>query len=148
MDQLTFLSEEHHAKASQLQGCKKDWMMIVATWHSSSFALLKENAPIGFFGKTSPASCHLTKDKTLLPFSEAWRNSGMGSPTEFLTLNTSEYHKNAEECSLLHIVETGDIPQRCYLKKKTCDLFLDRLQVKGASIPESLMTFIQSAARR
>ena len=29
----------------------------------------------------------------------------MGSPTEFLTLNTSEWHKDAEECLLSDTVE-------------------------------------------
>jgi hypothetical protein len=44
----------------------------------------------------------------------------MGSPTEFLTLNTSEWPSDAAVCSLSDILETGDVPQRYFLSAKAC----------------------------
>jgi hypothetical protein len=38
-----------------------------------------------------------------------WSNSDMGSPIEGLTLNTSEWPKDAAVCSLSEILETGDL---------------------------------------
>jgi hypothetical protein len=38
----------------------------------------------------------------------------MGSPTAFLTLNTSEFHSDAVACSLSDILEVGSVPQRYF----------------------------------
>jgi hypothetical protein len=51
-----------------------------------------------------------------------WSNSGMGSPTECLTLSSSEWTgldglslNDDGVCSLSDILETGDVPQRYFL---------------------------------
>ena len=82
--------------------------------------LLTAIGPTGWFGRTSPASCPATADGTLAPSSEGWGNSGMGSPTGFLTLSTSEFPSDAGVCSLSDILETGDLPQRYFLSAKAC----------------------------
>jgi DNA (cytosine-5)-methyltransferase 1 len=48
-------------------------------------------ASMDMFGKTYPVSCHLTEDGILVPSSGRWASWGMGSPTEFSTLNGSEW---------------------------------------------------------
>ena len=92
-NQLTFLSAERPANPSQSQDSEKEWTIRVATWRSSFLRFLTTFAPVGWSGRTCPGSCHRAKDGTLAPSSEGWGNSGMGSPTEFLTLNTSEFPK-------------------------------------------------------
>jgi hypothetical protein len=147
MDQLTFLSEEPPVSHSQSQDSERDWTMTVVTYPSNSLNLLNENAHDGWFGRTSPASCHLTEEKTLAPSSGRWGKSGMGSPTEFLTLNTSEWHKDADVCLLSDTLETGDVPQRFYLSAKACAGILRRAERRGKSLPQPLQQALNSVAQ-
>jgi hypothetical protein len=134
MAQLTFLSEEPPANRSQSPALEADWLTSVATWRSNISALLIAHAPDGWCGRTSPASCRLTEDGTLEPSSEGWRNSGMGGPTEFLTLSSSEFHSAAVACSLSDILETGDVPQRYYLSATACRGILRRAEKRGKQL--------------
>src|SRR3990172_5452480 len=93
---------------------EKDWMIRVATSPLSILRLLADFGPSGWFGKTSPASCQMEQG-LLVPSSEGWQNSGMGSPTAFLTLSTAEFHSGAVACSLSEVLEIGDLPQRFFL---------------------------------
>ena len=107
-DQSTFWSEEHLAKISQSLVSEPEWMEIVVNSPLSSLDLLRDSGPDGWSGRTSPVCCRLTEDERLEPFSESWGNSGMGSLTEFLTLNTAEFHSEGVGSSLSDILETGD----------------------------------------
>src|SRR5688572_28995495 len=142
MDQLTFLSAEPPANPSQSQDSERDWQTSAATWPSSFLSLLTERAPAGWSGRTSPASCHRAEDGTLVPSSEGWSNSGMGSPTECLTLSTSEWTatlvpspSDGAVSSLSDILETGDVPLRFYLSAKACRGILRRAAKRGKELP-------------
>ena len=63
--------------------------------------------------------CQAGADGTLAPSSGRWLNSGMGSHTESLTLNTSEWPKDAAVCSLSDILETGDLPRRFFFERES-----------------------------
>jgi hypothetical protein len=117
MNQSSFLLEEPPVNPSQSQDSEADWMMTVVTWPSNFCALLTEHGPVGWFGRTSPASCRQMEDGTLVPLSGAWSNSGMVSHTESLTLNTLEWPSAADVCLLSDTLETGDVPQRFFLSK-------------------------------
>ena len=145
-DQLTFWSGEHPAKAFQWRGCEKDWTIRVVTSCSPSLQLLNDIAPDGWSGKTSPASCHLTKEKILEPCSERWGKSGMGSHTEFVTLNIGEFHSAADVCSLSDILETGDVPRRFYLSATACKGILRRAEKRGKKLPEQLQRALEAVA--
>ena len=147
LSQLTFLSEEPPANPSALQALEKDWMIRVATSCSPILPLLTNAAPLGWFGKTSPASCHLTEEKILEPSSEGWQNSGMGSPTGFLTLNTSEWPSDAAVCSLSDILETGDLPQRFFLSATACAGILRRAEKREKVLPPALHNALSHVAR-
>jgi hypothetical protein len=62
----------------------------------------------------------------------------MGSPTEFLTLNSSEWPSDADVCLLLDTLETGDVPQRFFLSAKACQGILRRAQKRGKTLPPML----------
>jgi hypothetical protein len=62
----------------------------------------------------------------------------MGLHTEFLTLNTSEWHSAAAVCSLLDTLETGDLPQRYFLSATACAGILRRAEKRGKKLPEQL----------
>ena len=111
---------------------------------SSTLQWLTNNAPNGWSGKTSPASSTTTEDGTLVPSSGRWSNSGMGSPIECLTLNTSEWPNDAAVCSLSQILETGDVPQRFYLSPKACQGILRRAAKRGKSLPPPLARALQA----
>src|SRR5580692_12599982 len=89
LEQSTFWPEEHLASLSPSPVSERDWMTRVATSPSSLLDLLADSGPYGWCGRTSPASCRSTTDARLEPSSGCWSNSGMGSPTEFLTLSIS-----------------------------------------------------------
>lgn len=134
----TSLWEELPASPSPSPDSEGDWMTRVATSCSPSVQLLAAIGPSGWFGRTSPASCHLTEDGILEPSSGCWQNSGMGSPTEFLTLSTSEWPSDAAVCSLSDTLETGDVPQRFFLTPKACEGILRRAAKRGKELPSGL----------
>ncbi len=146
MNQSTFWSEEHLASLSASPDSEADWTMIAVTWRSSILNWLTACGPVGWSGRTSPASCHRTEDGTLVPFSGAWSNSGMGSPTEFLTLSSLEFHSAAVACSLSDILETGDLPQRYFLSAKACAGILRRAEKRGKELPAALRLALAQTA--
>jgi hypothetical protein len=70
----------------------------------------------------------------------------MGSPTEFSTLNSSEFHSAAAVCSLSDILETGDVPQRFFLSAKACQGILRRAAKRGKTLPPSLAAALREGA--
>lgn len=147
MDQLTFLSEEPPANPSALLDLEKDWMTRVATSCSSTVPLLAELGPDGWFGRTCPVSCRQTEDGILEPSSECWQNSGMGSPTGFLTLSTLELPSDAAVCLLSDTLETGDVPRRFFLSATACQGILRRAEKRGKELPIQLHHALQAVAQ-
>jgi len=70
----------------------------------------------------------------------------MGSRTEFLTLNTSEWHSAAAVCSLSDTLETGDLPQRFFLSATACQGILRRAEKRGKVLPPALEQALQLVA--
>ena len=82
----------------------------------------------------------------MAPSSEGWLNAGMGAPTEFLTLSTSESPSAAVESSLSDILETGDVPQRYFLSAIACRGILGRAKKRGKTLPAALAAALEAAA--
>jgi hypothetical protein len=70
----------------------------------------------------------------------------MGSPTECLTLSTSEWPKDAAVCSLSDILETGDLPPRFFLSAKACSGILRRAEKRGRQLPPLLQMALERGA--
>jgi hypothetical protein len=70
----------------------------------------------------------------------------MGSPTEFLTLNTLEYPKDGVGSSLSDILETGDVPRRYFLSATACLGILRRAEKRGKSLPLFLRAALEAVA--
>ena len=143
---LTFLLAAPPAKTFLLRGSARAWTGIVVTYRSNTCDWLIEHAPAGWSGKTSPVSCPSTPEGRLAPSSGRWANSGMGSPTAFFTLNTSEFHSAAAVCSLSDILETGDLPQRYYLSATACRGILRRAVKRGRELPRLLQMALERVA--
>ena len=153
MHQLTCFAEELPASLSASPDSEKDWMTRVATSCLPLAPLLANIGPAGWFGRTSPASCPAMEDGTLAPSSGCWANSGMGSPTAFWTLSTSEHAASPTlspsadaVCSLSDILETGDVPRRFFLTAKACQGILRRAEKRGKSLPPSLAAALEAVA--
>ena len=146
--QSTFLLVEHPAKASPSPDSERDWMIRVATLCSLSWPSLAGMLPSGSFGRMSLACCPSMKGGLLAPSSEGWQNSGMGSPTEFWTLNSSEWPKDAAVCSLSAVLEdNGSVPQRLYLSAKACAGILRRAEKRGKELPRQLRVALMAVAQ-
>ena len=141
-----FLSEEPPASPSASQDSEKDWMTLVATSCLPTLQLLTNIGPSGWFGRTSPAYFPLTEDETLPASFEGWQNSGMGSPTEFLTLSTLEWPSAAAVCSLSDILEIGNVPQRFFLSATACRGILRRAERRGKELPQALSLALRIVA--
>jgi len=151
--QLTFLSEEAHANHSALPASEPGWMTRAETSCSPILPSLHDIGPSGWSGRMSPEYCHLTGGEILAPSSGRWANSGMGSPTECLTLSTSEaatsptlFRSTAVVCSLSDILETGDVPQRYYLTPRACAGILRRAEKRGKDLPPMLSQALRQVA--
>lgn len=144
--QLMFWSEAHLANPSASPDSEADWMTAVVISRSNILGLLTDCGPNGWFGRTSPASCHRTEAGTLVPYSGAWSSSGMASPTECLTLNSSEWPSDAGVCLLSDILETGDVPRRFFLSATACQGILRRAEKRGKELPTMLRQALQAAA--
>lgn len=146
MSQLTFFAEAPPASLSASQDSERDWTTRVATSCSPLVPLLQSTAPSGWYARTSPVSCQATKGGILAPSSGCWANSGMGSPTEFLTLSSLEYPKDAVVCSLSDVLETGEVPQRFFLSATACQGILRRAAKRGKELPRPLALALKAVA--
>lgn len=153
MQMSMFFAEEPPANPSRSRDCERGWLTLGETSCSPLALLQRGIGPAGWSGRTSPASCRLTEDGILEPSSGCWANSGMGSPTEFWTLNTSEHaaspslsHNGVVVCSLSDILEIGDVPQRFFLTAKACQGILRRAEKRGKELPEALNAALKAVA--
>jgi hypothetical protein len=110
-----------------------------ATWLSPSSDLLMWLGHAGSSGKTSPAFCHQAEDGTLVPSSGRWQNSGMGSPTECLTLSTSEFASAVVRVFVVGYL--GDWRRAAavlFERERACAGILRRAAVRYAKLPDAL----------
>ena len=124
----------------------REWMTRVVHSCSSTLPLLAALGPDGWSGRTSPVSCLLTAGGRLAPCSGGWQTSGMGSPTAFLTLSTSDWPSDGSACSLSAVLETGDVPQRFFLSARACQGILRRAEKRGKLLARSLAAAVQAVA--
>lgn len=147
VEQLTFLLAGLPVRTSALPESERDWLESAADWPLHISVFLKQYTPDGLSGRMSPVCCQSMAGGILEPSSGGWRNAGMGSPTEFLTLNTSEFPSAAVESSLSDILETGDLPPRYFLSRKACAGILLRAEKRGRTLPEPLRLALTAVAQ-
>ena len=146
--QLTFSLAEPHAKASQSQDSGRDLKTQEGTSHSPLLQWLNDLNPNGLSGKMSPVSCQVIEDGILVPSYLPWGTSGMGGPTESWTLNTSEFHKDADVCLLSDVLEIGEVHQKFFLSPKACRGILRRAERRSKELPQKLLKALRSVAQK
>jgi hypothetical protein len=70
----------------------------------------------------------------------------MGSPTEFWTLSSTEWHSEGAVCSLSDTLETGTVPQRFFLSDTACRGILRRADKRGKELPPALQAALEQVA--
>jgi hypothetical protein len=147
-EQLTLLLGEPPAKLGPSP--EKGWAstILAAASPSHMLALLKNCDPSGSFGKMSQASIQQESPEAPIspPLSGRWLNSGIISPTERLTLNTSESRSAAVDAYLSDILEIGDLPRRYFLSQKACAGILRRAERRGKELPPALKAALVQAS--
>lgn len=106
---------------------------------SSFYNSLKRTYRGGSSSRTSPVCCRRTEDGTWEPCSGGWRNSGMGWPGGFLTLETLEYPNIAVGSSLSDVVEVYGVPPKFYLSPEACIGVLRRIPRRSSGRIEGVL---------
>lgn len=143
---LTLFAEASPAKTSRWLDAVKGWLASGAAYGTSSIASLLRQLPVGFSSRTSLAFFPPTTDETWESCFEGWKNSGTGGPTGCLTLNTSEWPKDAAVCSLSDVLETQPVPPKFYLSPKAATGILRRAEKRERDLPAALKRALQTLA--
>jgi len=145
---LTPYSAASPARMSQWLDAALDWLASGLDSSSSSSALPLHSALAGLSSRMSPAFSVRTKERTWRQSLGSWPTSGMGGPTECLTLNTSEYPSGAVASSLSDVLETGELPPRFSLSPKAAAGILRRAERRERDLPTPLLHALQAVALR
>lgn len=146
MQMSMFSSEERPVSPSASPGFDRDFATLAATSPSPTLRLLTSIAPAGWFGRTSPEFCPHTAGETSAPSSGGWQTSGMGGPTGFLTLSSSDWPNDASVCSLSDVLETGPLPPRYFLSPRAARGILRRAANRAKDLPAPLKTALEAVA--
>lgn len=145
---LTLFAEDSPAKTSAWLDDALAWLANAPDYGSDSIASLLSSLPVGFSSRTSLAFSRATEARTWPWFSEGWKNSGMGGPTGCLTLNTSEWPKDAAVCSLSDVLETRPVPSKFFLSPKAASGILRRAERRGRALPTPLREALSALAEQ
>lgn len=92
-----------------------DWMTLAVNCRCDSVELWLLAARHGCYGKMFRTRFESTKEGLSPQSATHFGNAGILSPTEFLTLETSESPSDAVECFLSDIADDGNAPPQSYL---------------------------------
>ncbi len=110
--------------------------------------ILDHFRPKWFIWENVPGVLSSGGGETLAASSVRWANSGMGGATGCLMLNTLESHKDADECLLSDVLETGDLPQKYYLSPRACEGILRRAEKRGKQLPPMLYQALLTVSKQ
>lgn len=143
--QLTLFAVDSPAKMSALLEVVRDWMESDQGFGLSLLELLRNLSQGGLLSKMSLA-CYPPMSNGTLPLSfRGWGNAGIGGPTGFLTLNTTEFPRDAVVCSLSGVLE-GDVPRKYFLSAKAARGILRRAERRGRELPRQLRDVLEHLA--
>ena len=147
LTQMELLSVDSPAKTSALQESVEDLLANARDYFLKSYDSLTKQKPSGSSSKMYPVYCHQMEEGIWESSSGRWLNSGMGSRTGFLTLNTSEYPNAVEESSLSDVLEmTGEHLHKYSLSAKAAQGILRRANKRGKVLPDQLQKALERIA--
>lgn len=146
----TYGRSDSHAKMSHwrawaleqgLRGPDLDFFM-------SLLASLEKDAPELFYSKTFTASLARTMDGTLRSSFERWPSSGILSDGVCLTAKTSESPSHAKESTLWGVIETGEVPDKYFLRPNAAKGMLRRTKQMGRNLFPPLRESLEKLAAK
>lgn len=147
-DQLSmFFAAEPPASPTALLDSEREFMIRAVRCSESFSKWLRDMAPVGLFGRTSPEFVRATTGEPLEPCSGVWANSGMGTRGQALMLSTEAWRNGASVCSLSDILETGDQLQPYFLTQRACAGILRRAAKRGRELPPQLLASLMAVAQ-
>lgn len=96
--------------------------------------------------KMYPASFPRTVAEISPSYRRRWSNSGMALLGASWILDTSEWPRDAEECSLSDVLERT-VPSRFFLSSKACRGILRRAAKRGRTLPPHLLAALEVVAQ-
>lgn len=125
---LTSGLEDSLAKMSLWQGWGRDLGLKGDSLDSftSFIDWLSSTCPEFWSSKTFQVCSLPTKDEISLSSYDRWPTSGIAWDGVCLTAKTSESPSHVKECSLLELIETGEVPQKYFLSPNAAKGILRR----------------------
>ena len=102
---------------------------------------------VGLCGKMCQVSYRQMKEEILMSSSRRLMTQGTVWHGECLTLKALESPRNAVECFLSDILETGVLAQRYYLSPRACQGILRRAKERNKELPQILREALKRQAR-
>src|SRR6185436_20026447 len=149
------------ASASDPTPSSEDSPAKTFPWLESVLALTASGAASGTSSGESSASffpstylsrmslaCFPPMEGGTLPSSfPGWANSGMGGPTGFSTLNSTECHNGGGVCSLSDVLEDArTVPPKYFLSPTACRGILRRAAKRGRELPTQLRLALEAVS--
>lgn len=106
---------------------------------------VREIRPRWVLWENVPGVLPKTKARPSQRCKTSWSVAGIRWHGECLTLNSSEWPKDAAVCSLSDIL-IPDAPQRYFLSARACAGILRRAEIRGKSLPPQLDAVLRAAA--
>lgn len=151
LDLLISSSEEHLVSRSALPESVSGSTTLEETSPLSSSGLAYALALVGCSGRTSRASSRPTRAATSGRSLRSWPTAGINARGECWTLNTLEYHSDADACtsSLAEVLEPMSEQLRPYcLSATAASGILRRADRRGKTLPERLAEALAHVAGR
>ena len=142
-----FSSEEPPASPSASPDFAKDLADPRGNLMLTYLAIAAQYRPQWMVWENVPGVLSSNGDGILEPSSAGWGNSGMGSPTECLTLNISEWpQRHARVFVVGYSWRLATLPQRYFLSAKACRGILRRAEKRGKELPPALRIALEQVA--
>ncbi len=147
LQQLTLFAGDSPVRTCPLPESGRAWLESDQDFGMSSIELLQNLGRDGWLLRMSLAF-YPAMGAEILPLSFAgWSNAGMACAGGFLTLNISEWPKDAAVCSLSEALEAGVAP-KFFLSPKAARGILRRAEKRGRALPAQLEAVLRSVATR
>lgn len=146
-EQLTLSLEAPPARRSRSPEKERASWMSEASSCSSTSELFAMFIRAGCYGRTSPEYYRSREEMLSTRSKGSWRNAGIRSHGELLTLSSPEWHSAADASFLSDILES-DVPQRYYSSAKACIGIVRRAWQNDKPLPKELDDLLRTQAIR
>ena len=145
IQRMESLQEDSPDKTCLLQEKEQALMEIDQDYSMKSCGYSMKQKPNTSSSKMLLDCSHQTQEQIWEPSSGRWLSAGMGSHIGFLTLSTSEFHKEGEGSLLSDVLEIqGEHLRKYWLSPKAASGILVRAEKRQKILPKSLIKALRN----